>query len=143
MTNSTRKNADVLQERFARKAVSYLAHSTADLPHDITERLRAARFQALSNRKIETKPVAAASVISQGNSVGLAWNGDNRPGWWARFSMMVPMALLVVGLFTINMVQSANRDQELAEVDVALLTDTLPPEAFSDPGFIQFLKAGL
>ena len=57
--------------------------------------------------------------------------------------MMIPMALLVVGLFTINMVQSANRDQELAEVDVALLTDTLPPEAFSDPGFIQFLKASL
>ncbi|MBC7611256.1 MAG: DUF3619 family protein, partial [Polaromonas sp.] len=26
------------------------------------------------------------------------------------------------------------------EVDAALLTDELPPAAFSDPGFVQFLK---
>ena len=29
---------------------------------------------------------------------------------------------------------------EVAEVDAALLTDDLPPAAFSDPGFVQFLK---
>jgi len=32
---------------------------------------------------------------------------------------------------------------ELAEVDVALLTDVLPPAAFADPGFIEFLKSEL
>jgi hypothetical protein len=31
----------------------------------------------------------------------------------------------------------------LAEVDVALLTDELPPAAFADPGFLQFLKTDL
>ena len=29
---------------------------------------------------------------------------------------------------------------ELAEVDAALLTDALPPAAYADPGFLQFLK---
>jgi len=44
-------------------------------------------------------------------------------------------------LLVINSIQNDNRAQELAEVDVALLTDELPPDAFADPGFVQFLKA--
>lgn len=142
MTNSTQKNIDVLQERFARKAVSYLAHSTADLPHDITERLRAARFQALAKRKIATHQTAV-TVVSQGPFAALTWGGDEASGWWTRIGMIVPMIVLLAGLFTINMVQSNNRAQEVADVDVALLTDALPPEAFSDPGFVQFLKSNL
>lgn len=142
MTNSTQKNIDVLQERFARKAVSYLAHSTTDLPHDITERLRAARFQALSKRKIETHQTAV-TVVSQGPFAALTWGGDEASGWWTRIGMIVPLIVLLAGLFTINMVQSNNRAQEVADVDVALLTDALPPEAFSDPGFVQFLKSNL
>jgi len=46
-----------------------------------------------------------------------------------------------VGLLTINSLQKDNFVLELAEVDSALLTDDLPPDAFSDPGFVQFLKA--
>ena len=142
MTNSTQKNIDVLQERFARKAVSYLAHSTADLPHDITERLRAARFQALAKRKIATHQTAV-TVVSQGPFAALTWGRDEASGWWTRIGMIVPLIVLLAGLFTINMVQSNNRAQEVADVDVALLTDALPPEAFSDPGFVQFLKSNL
>ena len=142
MTNSTQKNIDVLQERFARKAVSYLAHSAADLPHDITERLRAARFQALAKRKIATHQTAV-TVVSQGPFAALTWGGDEASGWWTRIGMIVPLIVLLAGLFTINMVQSNNRAQEVADVDVALLTDALPPEAFSDPGFVQFLKSNL
>ena len=142
MTNSTQKNIEVLQERFARKAVSYLTHSTADLPHDITERLRAARFQALAKRKIATHQTAV-TVVSQGPFAGLTWGGDEASGWWTRVGMIVPLIVLLAGLITINVVQSNNRAQEVAEVDLALLTDALPPEAFSDPGFVQFLKSNL
>jgi hypothetical protein len=39
-------------------------------------------------------------------------------------------------------VQNEHRAHEVAEVDAALLTDDLPPSAYADPGFIQFLKAG-
>ena len=31
---------------------------------------------------------------------------------------------------------------EVAEVDAAILTDDLPPAAYADPGFTQFLKSG-
>jgi len=36
-----------------------------------------------------------------------------------------------------------DRANELAEVDSALLTDDLPPSAYADPGFLQFLKMPL
>ena len=53
---------------------------------------------------------------------------------------VMPLIALVVGMLTINSVQNDNRAQEVAEVDAALLTDDLPPAAFSDPGFVQFLR---
>jgi hypothetical protein len=46
----------------------------------------------------------------------------------------------VAGLIVITTLQEDNRTDELAEVDAALLTDDLPPAAYTDPGFAQFLK---
>ena len=49
--------------------------------------------------------------------------------------------VIVIGLAGINMVQNDRRASEVAEVDSALLLDDLPPSAYTDPGFAQFLKA--
>ena len=139
MTNSLQNRADILQDRFALKAASYLTASTVDLPYDISERLRAARVQAISQRKI-AKVQTAASVVNAGGAAALNWGSSDGMSWWARVGSVVPLVALVVGLLTINSVQNDNRAQEVAEVDAALLTDDLPPAAFSDPGFVQFLK---
>ncbi|TAG34096.1 MAG: DUF3619 family protein, partial [Polaromonas sp.] len=56
-------------------------------------------------------------------------------------ALVFPFIALVVGLLTIDAVQVDNRAQEVAEVDAALLIDELPPAAFADPGFVQFLKS--
>ena len=139
MTNSLQNRADILQERFALKATSYLSAGTADLPYDLSERLRAARVQAVSKRKI-AKTQFAGSVVKSGGGAALTWGSGDGFSWWARIGSVVPLIALVVGLLTINAIQNDNRAQEVAEVDVALLTDDLPPAAFSDPGFVQFLK---
>jgi hypothetical protein len=47
---------------------------------------------------------------------------------------------LVLGLIAINTIQNDDNANELAEIDAALLTDDLPPAAYTDPGFAQFLK---
>lgn len=52
----------------------------------------------------------------------------------------VPLMALVVGLVVINIAQDEDSANDLAEVDAALLTDDLPPAAYADPGFVQFLK---
>ena len=139
MTNSIEKNAHVLQERFAYKAASYLHDGVKALPYDVSERLRAARFQAVAVRKV-AQSHAVSAVVNHSGAAALSGGTGEGDGWFARLGLVLPLVALVVGLFAINTIQSDNRAQELAEVDVALLTDALPPEAFSDPGFIQFLK---
>lgn len=140
MTNSLQNRADILQDRFALKATSYLAASTADLPYDISERLRAARMQAVAKRKIASTQTAAGVVNTGGSSVALSWGSSDGLGWWGRIGSIVPLIALVIGMLAINSIQNDLRAQEVAEVDAALLTDDLPPAAFSDPGFLQFLK---
>lgn len=140
MTNALIKRTDTLQDRFGLKTAAYLSSGTASLPHDISERLRAARVQAVSMRKIP-KAQTASSVVSTGTSAALMWGSGEGLSWWARIGSVLPLIALVAGLLIINSIQNDNRAQEVAEVDVALLTDELPPAAFADPGFVQFLKA--
>ena len=71
----------------------------------------------------------------------LTWGSDEGFSGWSRIALVFPFIALVVGLLTINSVQIDNRAQEVAEVDTALLIDELPPAAFADPGFVQFLKS--
>ncbi len=139
MTNSLQNRADILQDRFALKATSYLSAGTADLPYDISERLRAARVQAVGKRKVVRTQTAGVVAMSGGSAV-MGWGSDDGLNWWSRIGSVVPLLALVVGLLTINSIQNDNRAQEVAEVDAALLTDELPPAAFADPGFVQFLK---
>ena len=139
MTNLLNNRNDILQDRFALKLAARLSEGAADLPYDISERLRAARAQALAKRKLN-KLQTAAAVVSNGSSATLTWGASDGIGFWGRLGTVLPLVALVVGLLTINSVQNDNRAQEIAEVDAALLIDDLPPAAFSDPGFVQFLK---
>ena len=140
MTNSYQKRADILQNRFGLKAVSYLSAGAAELPHDLSERLRVARIQAVAKRKV-ARLEPAVQVLGAGGSATLGWGTGSSVSWWARIGSVVPLIALVVGLLAINSIQNDNRAQEVAEVDAAILTDELPPAAFADPGFVQFLKA--
>jgi hypothetical protein len=94
----------------------------------------------LSKRKLAKPGFAYASAVS-GNA--LTWGGDDGLGWLGRIGSVLPLVALVAGLLFINSMQNEDRARELAEVDVALLTDDLPPAAFADPGFLQFLKTDL
>lgn len=136
MTNSYQNQ--FAQDRFALRITARLSDTIEALPYDISERLRAARVRALSLQKM---PVAqtATSVALSGGSATLTF-GNEGPNWWNRIAAAVPLLALVVGLIAINVIQTDNRAKELAEIDAALLTDDLPPAAYADPGFSQFLK---
>ncbi len=140
VVDSPQNRADILQERFALKAVSYLTAGTADIPYEISERLRAARAQAVAKRKI-ARTQTLDSVVNTGSGAALTWGLNDGLNWWSGIGSVLPLIALVVGLLTIHSVQNDNRAKEIAEVDSALLTDELPPAAFADPGFVQFLKA--
>jgi hypothetical protein len=132
------RRAEARVDQLGLKLAARLSDSTAELPYDVSERLRAARVQALARRKRVASP--APAVWASGNAAVLS--GDDAPSFWGRLASALPLVALVVGLVAINVVQNEDRARELAEVDTALLTDDLPPAAYADPGFVQFLRAG-
>lgn len=140
MTNSNSSFFDqtgLQHDRQGLRMTSYL--SLADVPHDISEQLRLARGRALALRK--RAYVSAPVLLGAGNSIGpIRWPDEAPASWWDRIGSVIPLLALVGGLLLINSIQNDSRARELAEVDMALLTDELPVEAFADPGFLQFLK---
>ena len=139
MTNSLLNRNDILQDRRGLKLASYLSLSADEVTHEVSERLRVARAQALAQRKAGP----AQLFVMNGATAALAWGSDDGMSWWNRLVAVMPLIALVAGLLFINSVQNDNRARELAEVDAALLIDELPPAAFADPGFVQFLKTDL
>jgi hypothetical protein len=132
---SATATAAALEEQFGRRVANRLSAGNLELPHDIGERLRAGRVQAIARRKVVRQLQAAPAIFSNGGStVSLG------AGWWTRIGSVVPLIALVAGLVAVSVMQDDSRTDELAEVDSALLTDDLPPAAYTDPGFLQFLK---
>ncbi|WBY02181.1 DUF3619 family protein [Ramlibacter tataouinensis] len=132
--------AQARHDQFGRRVAARLDTATAGLPRDISERLRAAREQALAHRKAPALQ-PAHPVTSTGNGQA-ALRGPDRISPWQRIAMALPLVALLAGLVAIQLVQDDRRAREVAEVDAALLTDDLPPAAWADPGFVQFLKSG-
>ena len=122
----------VQEDRFGQLVAARLSAGSQGMSHDIGERLRVARMQAVARRRIA--PEARATVVA---AHGVATLGGI---WWTRLGAMVPLIALVAGLFTVSVMQDDNRTSELAEIDSALLIDDLPPAAYADAGFAQFLK---
>jgi hypothetical protein len=138
MNNSYQYQNQLAQDRFGLRIAARLSDAADELPYDVSERLRAARVQALGKRKI-TATRTATSVAMSGGAATLTF-GNEHLNWWDRVVAVLPLLALVLGLITINIIQNDNRTSELAEIDAALLTDDLPPTAYTDPGFAQFLK---
>lgn len=141
MNTTHQQDALRVQDRFGRQVAARLAFGTAELPYDITERLRAARAQAMAKRKLVSAQTAPVIVAAGGGTAALGF-GDEGVSWWNRIASALPLLVLAAGLVTIHVVQNDRRASEVAEVDAALLTDDLPPAAYADPGFTQFLKSG-
>jgi len=127
-----------LQDAFGRRVAARLTAGTAELPYEITERLRAARAQALARHRLVVGVRTAATVSASGGAATLT--GDESMSLWHRIASVLPILALAAGLVLIHTVLNEQRANEVAEVDAALLTDDLPPAAYADPGFIQFLK---
>lgn len=128
--------SEAREARLARHVVARLTDQADRLPHDIAERLRAAREQAVHRaRRVQTSPVPVGVAGAHGAAVLGA-----PPPWWLRIASLMPLLLLVVGLMLIEKLHEHEQILAAADVDVALLADELPPAAYSDPGFLEFLK---
>lgn len=114
--------------------------ATPSLAYDVSERLRVARQRALASRNtLHTLKLSSQTTQINGNGT-LTGSGDEGLNLWSILGSALPLLVLVLGLTAIGWVQQDDRANELAIIDAALLTDELPPDAYADAGFVQFLK---
>ena len=130
-------------DRIARQITTRLSEGEALLPYEVTERLRASRERAVSERRREisvlhTQTSTAASAHGHTMTMGTPENEGS--GWWRTLVSAIPVFALIAGLVVYNSQSDQSRLSEVTEVDTALLTDDLPPAAYADPGFVQYLK---
>lgn len=140
MTTTEALRAQQAADQYGRRVAARLVAGEAQIPYEISERLRVARVQALARRK-RVQPVLAPQVLASGGAATLGF-GDEGLSFWQSVASALPILVLAAGLVLIHSIQNDSRASELAEVDSALLTDDLPPAAYADPGFVQFLKSG-
>lgn len=129
---------DALQSRFALRVAARLTERSQDLEADVGERLRFAREKALEQARASR---AASSTPALGVTVsGAALLGRVGSGWWMKLASVLPVLALIAGLVLIQQSQTNDQISVAAEIDAALLADDLPPKAYSDAGFAEFLK---
>lgn len=136
-TSSTHAAAlDALESRIAYRIAARLSQRADTLEGDVAERLRFAREQALERAKAartaQSRPVVA---VTAGGAAVLG-----RGGWWLKLGSALPILALAAGLFLIQHLHTQAQIEAAAQIDVELLADDLPPEAYNDAGFVEFLK---
>ena len=124
-------------DQFGLAAAALLRQGSQSLPAGIKDRLYAARLKALSVKKPEKVRIEQHVLASSGAN----WSTGSR-SFWDNVGWVAPLVVLVFGLIGISQWQQDSRINDIAELDIALLTDDVPPDAYADSGFLGFLKNG-
>jgi hypothetical protein len=103
----------------------HLNDSACALPSGTAERLRAARERALAKQRKPAGGLAGAA--------GGVFSFD----WMAQ---LAPLVVLVGGLFAMAQWHQSQQVAEIADIDMQMLVDELPPNAYVDKGFGEWLS---
>jgi hypothetical protein len=135
------RNEDILNpteaDQFGLNAAALLRQGSQSLPAGVKDRLYAARLKAISLKKPEKVRIQQHVLASSTGN----WSAGSR-SFWDNVGWVAPLIVLVFGLIGIAQWQQDSRINDIAELDVALLTDDVPPDAYADSGFMGFLKNG-
>ena len=127
---------DALESRIAYRIAARLSQRADALDGDVAERLRFAREQALERAKAARAAQSRPVVAVTGSGAAVLGGG----GWWLKLGSALPILALAAGLFLIQHLHTQAQIEAAAQIDVELLSDDLPPEAYNDAGFVEFLK---
>lgn len=118
------------EDRYALRVRQALNHGTKDIPAAVARRLEAARHLALTHQKQAEPQLAAAGHDRYLFRIAT----DNR-----HVRQILAAVALLLGMWISFYLDSVNYVTALEEVDSALLSDELPPEAFLDNDFFEWL----
>lgn len=120
------------EERYAFRVRQALNHGLKDIPPTAARRLEAARHLALARQKQLAPELQMATT---GFDVGFKTDA-----YLPFLKQALAVVALLLGMWISFYWHSTQYVTELEEVDAALLSDDLPPEAFLDNDFIEWLK---
>lgn len=119
------------EERYAYRVRQALNHGIQDIPQTTSRRLEAARHLALARQK-----QSASELVAAGNgALSLLKTGHHLP----YVKQALAILALLLGMWISFYWHSLEYVSQMEEVDSALLTDDLPPEAFLDNEFFEWL----
>ncbi len=124
---------------FASRIKQALDESAERLPYRVTRRLERARHAAVAR----ARPDSVAATASSAAASALALGGDDRPSALVRLlSAVVPVLLVIAGLYGISLWDDAQRAAETADIDAELMLsdDEVPIAAYADRGFGVYIK---
>ena len=124
-------------DQFGQASAALLRQGAHTIPQNIKDRLYAARMKALSVQKPEKVRIQKQVLAGSARN----WTSGSN-GTWDTLGWIAPLVVLVFGLIGIAQWQDDSRINDIAEVDAALLSDDVPPDAYADSGFMAFLKNG-
>lgn len=119
------------EERYAHRVRQALNHGLKDISPAAARRLEAARHLALAKQK-----QTSAEQVLAGHGSSSFNLGSHTP----YLQQILAIAALLLGMWLSFYWQSVQYTSALEEVDSALLSDDLPPEAFLDNDFFEWLK---
>jgi hypothetical protein len=133
---------------FALKVIRALDENTTNIPAAAIDRLAEARRSAIARKKPEKVAVSAPAFTPVLAGVGgtLSMGGGDRGGKKSLFArlgglgLVWPLAALVIGIGGIAYWEDQQRKAELADIDAAMLSDSLPLDAYLDHGFNAYLS---
>ena len=120
------------EERYASRVRQALNHGLKDIPPASARRLEAARHLALSRQKQEVPQLALAGDHGRRQFHFISENRYLR--------QILAVLALLFGMWISFYLDSVKYVTAMEEVDSALLSDDLPPEAFLDNDFFEWLK---
>jgi len=106
-----------------------LDQSTSELSPKASLRLYEARCDALRH---QAAPVAALSLAGVGHLLGDSIH--------KHFRGILAFVALAVGAMGVQVWQNEQEAAALAEIDSELLGDEVPPSAYTDQGFMEWLQ---
>jgi hypothetical protein len=164
--NHPHTGLSLAEDRAGTLLAARLDEGLQDVGPDVSERLRFARERAVARARQARLQAAAPQrgfAVSGGLALAGAGAGDGSatatgwsawlPGsatglghdtssgpWWRKLVSALPLLILALGFVAIQDTLMEHQIQAAAEVDAALLSDDLPPQAYADPGFAEFLR---
>jgi hypothetical protein len=114
---------------FARRIRSVLDQGATNVSDKVAVRLYEARCDALRHH---AAPVAAMSLAGFGHIFGETFHKHYRG--------ILALVTLAIGALGVQIWQNGQEADELAEIDSELLSDEVPPSAYTDQGFLEWLR---